>query len=94
MKQPLVVADLGCGDAAIAKELGPQGVCVLSYDLRSDGHYITEADICNKLPLPGSETHDGIDGGQVVDIVICALSLMSTNWVQCIREARRVLKPK
>lgn len=89
MDQPLVVADLGCGDAALAKELVPKGVCVLSYDLKSDGQYIIEADICSKLPLPGSED----SGGQVVDIVICALSLMSTNWVHCIRETWRVLKP-
>jgi len=92
MKQPLVVVDLGCGDAAIAKELVSKGFCVLSYDLKSDGHYITEADICNKLPLPGSEARE-LNGGQVVDVVICALCLMSTNWVQCIREAWRVLKP-
>jgi len=91
MKRPLVVADLGCGDAAIAKELVPRGFCVLSYDLKSDNHYIIQADICTKLPLPGSETREH-SGGQVVDIVVCALSLMSTNWVGCIREAWRVLK--
>ncbi|KAG8798586.1 25S rRNA (adenine645-N1)-methyltransferase [Serendipita sp. 398] len=88
---PLVVADLGCGDAAIARELGPRGVCVLSFDLKSDGKYIIEADICQRLPLPGPEQLEG-ETGAVVDVVICALSLMSTNWLGCIREAWRVLK--
>jgi ribosomal RNA-processing protein 8 len=89
--EPLVIADLGCGDATIAKRLIPQGFTVLSYDLKSDNHYIIEADICQRIPLPGSET-EIMDGGQVVDVVICALSLMSTNWLYCIREAWRILK--
>lgn len=91
MGPPLVIADLGCGEATIAKRLVPKGYTVLSYDLKSDGHYIIEADICQKIPLPGSET-DIKNGGQIVDVVICALSLMSTNWVSCIREAWRILK--
>jgi ribosomal RNA-processing protein 8 len=92
MKQPLVIADLGCGDAAIARQLVPRGVCVLSFDLKSDDCYVVEADICQRVPLPGSEL-EGIDGAQVADVVVCALSLMSTNWMGCIREAWRILKP-
>jgi ribosomal RNA-processing protein 8 len=72
---------------------------VLSFDLVSDGAFVVEADICSKLPLPGSEglglTGEKEDGeGNVVDVVICALSLMGINWPQCIREAWRILKPR
>lgn len=83
-----MVVDLGCGDAALAKALIPKGYNVLSFDIVSDGEWVVEADICDKIPLPGSE----VGGGRVVDVVICALSLMSTNWPQCIRETRRILK--
>ena len=85
-----VIVDLGCGDAALARELVPLGLTVLSYDLASTNSYVIEADICGKLPLPGDESSDV--AGQVVDVVVCSLSLMSTNWLNCIREARRVLK--
>ncbi|KAG8904113.1 25S rRNA (adenine645-N1)-methyltransferase, partial [Tulasnella sp. 417] len=83
-----MVVDLGCGDAALAKALVPKGFNVLSFDIVSDGEWVIEADVCDKVPLPGSQ----VGGGRVVDVVICALSLMSTNWPQCIRETRRILK--
>lgn len=88
---------MGCGDAALAKNLVPRGIAVLSYDLVPDGQYVIEADICKKVPLPGSEgRHDEKSSGegQIVDVVVCALSLMGTNWVNCLREAWRVLKPR
>ncbi|KAF8639705.1 hypothetical protein AX17_000967 [Amanita inopinata Kibby_2008] len=91
-----VVADLGCGDAALAKALIPLGFNVLSYDLVSDGTYVVEADICSRLPLPGSEGPEDkkTDGeGHVVDIVVCGLSLMGTNWPCCLGEAWRILRP-
>ena len=90
-----VIADLGCGDAAIAHALVPKGLTVLSFDLVSDGMFVVEADICTRVPLPGSEgTEDSKPGGEggVVDVVVCALSLMGTNWPGCIREAWRILK--
>jgi len=69
---------------------------VISFDLVSDGKFVVEADICKKIPLPGSEvsgTEKSLGDGQVVDVVVCALSLMGVNWVNCIREAWRILKP-
>lgn len=84
-----VIVDLGCGEAALAKSLIPEGICVLSYDLIRFPPYVMEADICQHIPLPGSEE---TDEGHVVDVCVCALSLMSTNWVGCIRECRRILK--
>jgi ribosomal RNA-processing protein 8 len=86
-----VIVDLGCGDAALARALTPKGFIVLSYDLVSDA-FVVEADICTKVPLPGSEAEDEA-GAQIADVVVCALSLMSVNWVGCIREAWRILKP-
>jgi ribosomal RNA-processing protein 8 len=70
---------------------------VLSYDFVSDEVFVVEADICARLPLPGSEGAEGgkTNGeGQVVDVVVCSLSLMGTNWPNSLREAWRVLKPK
>jgi ribosomal RNA-processing protein 8 len=90
-----VIADLGCGDAAVARALVPEGKIVLSYDLVSDGAFVVEADICIRVPLPGSEGTEGGNAdseGSVVDVVICALSLMGTNWPNCLREAWRILK--
>ena len=80
---------MGCGDAALAHNLLPKGHIVLSYDLVSANPYIVAADTCDRIPLPGAEDSDT---GQVVDVVVCSLSLMSTNWLNCLREARRVLK--
>lgn len=105
-----VIADLGAGDAALARSLVPSGMTVLSFDLVADGKYVVEADTCSKLPLPGSESGEeeqGLDPsteakekdikgegvGGVVDVVVCALSLMGTNWPGTIREAWRVLRP-
>jgi len=69
---------------------------VLSFDLVSDNIYVIEADTCQKLPLPGSEgeqNEETAGEGQVVDIAVCALSLMGTNWPATIREVWRILKP-
>ncbi|KAG9122304.1 25S rRNA (adenine645-N1)-methyltransferase [Ceratobasidium sp. 392] len=71
-----LVVDLGCGDAQLAQTLVPSGLNVLSFDL---------------IPLPGSEK-DGEGGQAVVDACVCSLSLMSTNWIGCVREAWRVLR--
>lgn len=94
-----MIADLGCGDAALARSLIPKGFTVLSFDLVSDGAFVTEADIFGRLPLPGSETDKEEEvsrptegHGQVTDVVICALSLMGTNWPNCIREVWRILR--
>ncbi len=88
-----IIVDLGCGDAALARALVPNGLTVLSYDLVSDGAFVVHADICSRIPLPGGEDADEGEDAQVVQVVVCALSLMSTNWVGCIREAWRILKP-
>ena len=79
------IADLGCGDAALASTLAPEAkklnVKILSYDLQSPSPLVTKADIAS-LPL---------DAGSV-DVAVFCLALMGTNWIDFIEEAWRVLR--
>ncbi|BGP55694.1 hypothetical protein JCM8202_003815 [Rhodotorula sphaerocarpa] len=109
-----LVADFGCGDAALARTLCPPSASVpasttsqlppipslkvpakavkakqlkvVSFDLVSQSSYVVEAE-CSSVPLPG-----GTAGGEIVDAVVCCLSLMGTDWIRMIREASRVLR--
>ncbi|KAL1969883.1 hypothetical protein VTN77DRAFT_7392 [Rasamsonia byssochlamydoides] len=79
------IADLGCGDAQLARTLTPSAdklqLKILSYDLHAPDPLVTKADIAS-LPLA--------DG--TVDIAIFCLSLMGTNWISFVEEAWRVLR--
>lgn len=79
------IADLGCGDAQLARGLTSSAdklnLKFLSYDLHAGNEYITKADITNLPVKEGS-----------VDIAIFCLSLMGTNWVSFVEEAWRVLR--
>lgn len=80
------IADLGCGDAQLARALTPSAqklnLKLLNFDLHApEGSLITKADISN-LPVA--------DGS--VDVAIFCLSLMGTNWVSFVEEAWRVLR--
>lgn len=79
------IADLGCGDASLARTLDPVserlGLHIHSYDLHASNEHVTKADIAN-LPLKNGQ----------VDIAIFCLSLMGTNWVDFVEEAWRVLR--
>ena len=75
-----VVADMGCGDAELARALGVSNK-VHSYDLVSTCPLVTAADIAH-TPLADAST----------DIVVFCLSLMGTNIVDFVREAHRVLR--
>ncbi|BGP48587.1 25S rRNA (adenine645-N1)-methyltransferase [Rhodotorula kratochvilovae] len=105
-----LIADFGCGDAALARTLVPNAspaatglppmpslkvpakliaqkqLKVASFDLVSQSSYVVEAE-CSSVPLPG-----GTAGGEIVDAVVCCLSLMGTDWIGMVREAKRVLK--
>ncbi|BEJ17133.1 hypothetical protein CspHIS471_0605340 [Cutaneotrichosporon sp. HIS471] len=121
-----VIADLGCGDAGLARALVPEGKVVLSYDLVGDAGvpgaddkgsgegWVVRADFLSHVPLPGrpgglavTDASKGwADKGkklgkkekrdkaasEVVDVVVCCLSLMGTNWIGGVYEAVRVLK--
>lgn len=79
-----IIADLGCGDAALAQSLqadkGKMRLDVRSYDLQSPHALVTKADIAN-LPLEEGS----------VNVAIFCLALMGTNWIDFIEEAFRVL---
>ncbi|KAF4546416.1 Methyltransferase-related protein [Lasiodiplodia theobromae] len=79
-----IIADLGCGDAALATKLLPHqqslNLRVHSFDLAAPSPLITKADIAN-LPLE--------DGS--IDVAVFCLALMGTNWLDFIDEAWRVL---
>jgi ribosomal RNA-processing protein 8 len=89
----LVVADFGCGDAELArqlqsdaknKDIGSNAFVVHSFDLVAGGpnsELITACDVAN-TPLATA----------TVDIGIFCLSLMGTNLADFVREAHRVLK--
>ncbi|RHZ82221.1 hypothetical protein Glove_110g107 [Diversispora epigaea] len=75
-----IVADLGCGEGKIAQKAPNK---VLSFDLVAINNMIIVSDIA-KLPIPNS----------FFDITIFCLSLMGTNYIEFLKEAYRVLKPK
>lgn len=86
------IADLGCGDATLAGSLSPSakalGIKFLSFDLAKgdtpNAHLITIANISN---LSAAGVKDG-----TVDIAICCLSLMGTNWVDVVGECARIVR--
>lgn len=86
--QKPLIADLGCGDAQLARVLVPKGYPVFSYDLVSQNSFVVEAQCTERLPLPGGEQSEGA----VIDIVVCCLSLMGNDWLKMIQESKRVMK--
>lgn len=124
-----MIADLGCGDAGLARALVPEGKVVLSYDLVGDAGvpgaddsgsavggegWVVQADFLSHVPLPGrpgglaftdeskawekgkprEKKKAKVDkaASEVVDVAVCCLSLMGTNWIGGVYEAVRVLK--
>lgn len=79
------IADLGCGDAPLAR--GCQSAIKSlrlkfhNFDLHTPNSHVTKADISN-LPLRDGEA----------DIAVFCLSLMGTNWVSFVEEAWRILR--
>ncbi|PPD86402.1 hypothetical protein GOBAR_DD16663 [Gossypium barbadense] len=75
----LIVADFGCGDARLAKNVKNK---VFSIDLVSNDPSVISCDM-SKTPLRPSS----------VDVAVFCLSLMGTNYASYLKEACRVLKP-
>ena len=79
------IADLGCGDAQLARGLQSSvkhlNLKFYNFDLHAASPFITKADIAN-LPLKDGE----------VDVAVFCLSLMGTNWISFVEEAWRVLR--
>lgn len=83
-KNNIVVADFGCGDAQLAKDLlqiNKEKYSVHSFDLVSNNKFVTACDMAN-VPLENKS----------VDVAVFCLALMGTNLADFIREAHRVLK--
>ncbi|XP_062151472.1 ribosomal RNA-processing protein 8 [Alnus glutinosa] len=76
----LVVADFGCGDAQLAKNVKNK---VFSFDLVANDPSVIACDM-SKTPLDSS----------VVDVAVFCLSLMGTNLASYLKEAHRVLKSR
>lgn len=83
IKKKLVIADMGCGTAELARTLHDNNSkhTVHSYDLIAHNQYITACNIAH-TPLNDSS----------VDLVIYCLSLMGTDWIRFLYESHRVLK--
>ncbi|KAK9490894.1 methyltransferase-domain-containing protein [Lipomyces doorenjongii] len=92
------IADMGCGDATLSLQVSSQysgngskkqsrqggtKIVVHSFDLSKTNERVTVADI-KKVPLPDASVH----------IVVFCLSLMGTNFLDFIKEANRILKPR
>lgn len=79
---------MGCGEAKIMRHFLEHKsyynrIKVHSFDLAVSYPGVAVCDM-SKVPLQDSS----------VDVVIFCLSLMNTNFIDAIREARRILKPK
>jgi ribosomal RNA-processing protein 8 len=84
--QSCTIADLGCGDAPLARALIPGftkklKLTIHSYDLHAPNQHVTVADIA-RLPLRDGEA----------DLAVFCLSLMGTNWIDFVEEAWRILR--
>jgi superfamily II DNA or RNA helicase len=79
-RDPLVVADFGCGEAILAERVGAK------HDVRSFDHVAVNASVtaCDIAATP-------LDDG-VLDLAIFCLSLMGANFTDYIREAHRCLR--
>ncbi|KIW20055.1 hypothetical protein PV08_00630 [Exophiala spinifera] len=79
------IADLGCGDAPLARGchtlVRKLHLKFHNYDLHAANPFVTKADI-SSLPLRDGEA----------DIAIFCLSLMGTNWLSFVEEAWRILR--
>ena len=98
-KGSLVIADFGCGDAKLGKELGGQGNQKTKKQKKENGdnnggfkvHSFDLVANGNPLITPCDMANVPLDDG-VVDIAVFCLALMGTNIADFIREAHRVLK--
>ena len=80
-----VIADLGCGDAPLARgcqsQVGKRRLKFHNFDLHAPNSLVTVADIA-QLPLQDRS----------VDVAVFCLSLMGTNWLEFVEEAWRILR--
>lgn len=73
--------DLGCGEGELQEKLSKVSKKVRSFDLVAKKSYVEIADIAH-LPINSNS----------IDFCVFCLSLMGTNYLDFLKEARRVLK--
>ncbi|KAF2292267.1 hypothetical protein GH714_018316 [Hevea brasiliensis] len=90
-RSSLVVADFGCGDARLAKNVKNK---VFSFDLVSKDPSVIACDMSNVFIIDHILVFlaDTLDASSV-DVAVFCLSLMGTNFPSYLQEAHRVLKP-
>ena len=82
-KRGLAIADMGCGEAQLAREWSSKHV-IHSFDLVAhDPKLVTCCDISRRVPL----------GDESLDVAVYSLSLMGIDVTSFFLEAFRVLKP-
>lgn len=79
-RKDFVVADLGCGENLLRKEIPNNKV--VAFDHVAIDETVTACDVSH-LPI----------GNDTVDVAVFSLSLMGTNYTDYIKEAHRILKP-
>lgn len=77
----LVIVDMGCGDARLARTLKSTHPNISSFDFVALNEHVQVCDIAH-TPMKSNS----------VDIVIFCLSLMGTNLTDFIHEAHRILR--
>ncbi|CAF1401803.1 unnamed protein product [Adineta ricciae] len=77
----LIIADMGCGDARLARTLKLTHPNISSFDFVALNEHVQVCDIAH-TPMKSNS----------VDIVIFCLSLMGTNLTDFIHEAHRILR--
>lgn len=90
--EPLVV-DLGAGEGPLSRYLGDKAR-VAAYDLLDTADGVVRGVDCARrggVPLPGTLAQDS---PAIADAAVFCLSLMGTDWVGMVLEARRVLRPR
>ncbi|KAH9411402.1 putative methyltransferase [Ordospora pajunii] len=74
----LAIADIGCGEARIAKEFKN----VVSLDIHPTTKDVVHCDMSKKIPLDD----------ECMDVAVCCLSMMMDNITSATREVNRILK--
>ncbi|KAM0672874.1 putative methyltransferase [Ordospora colligata] len=78
MNSELAIADIGCGEARIAKEFKN----VVSLDIHPVTSDVVHCDMSKKIPLDDES----------MDVAVCCLSMMMSNITSATREVNRILK--
>ena len=90
-----VIVDLGCGDAHFAASLVPLTTNPKKYNLTISSFDLAKGDTPNASLIAVADITD-LRSANVrdmsVDVAVCCLSLMGTNWVGVVDECARIVR--